>query len=298
MRGARRCRSGGAAVVAALLVVGCGGSGGSGGEVGSSSTSRGDDASRSAPTTAAGCVAEHPEELRIEVVRSIERESESYTQGLVVDDGRLFESGGRYGESTLRELNPDTGDELRRVEVDPELFAEGLGVAPDGSLVQLTWKEGTALVWDPDTFEIVRELRYDGEGWGLTTLADGTLVMSDGSDTLVERDPDDFSVRREMPVSRVGGDADRLNELDFDGESVWANRYQTDELVRIDPECWTVDAVVDLSALRSQARSIDDAADDERFDVANGVAHIPGTDHYLVTGKWWPVIYEVRFVPT
>src|SRR5690606_11369467 len=133
-------------------------------------------------------------------------------------------------------------------EVDADLFAEGLGVAPDGSLIQLTWREGTALVWDPDTFRIERELRYDGEGWGLTTLGDGTLVMSDGSDTLVERDPEDFAVQREMQVRRVGGDADQLNELDFDGSSVWANRYQTDELLRIDPECWSVDGVVHLSA--------------------------------------------------
>ncbi len=278
------------ALASVVLVAGCG--------------TAGDDASpdvgseqEGSSSVAAACADAPPEELRVEVVRAIERANDSYTQGLVVDDGRLFESGGRYGESTLRELDLDTGEELRRVDVAPDLFAEGLAVSPDGSLVQLTWKEGTALVWDPDTFEPVREMSYDGEGWGLTTLGDGTLVMSDGSDTLVERDPEDFSAVREMKVRRVGGDADQLNELDFDGESVWANRYQSDELLRIDPECWTVDGVVELSALRRQADAVDDDPD-ERFDVTNGVAHIPGTDRYLVTGKWWPVIYEVRFVPT
>ncbi len=280
-----------ALTVAALVVAGCGGSGD--GAVGAGGGAMLGDAS----TVATRCTEARPEDLRVEVVRTIERESDSYTQGLVVVDGRLFESGGRYGESTLRELDLDTGEELRRVDLDPDLFAEGLGVAPDGSLVQLTWKEGTALVWDPDTFEVVREMSYDGEGWGLTALGDGTLIMSDGSDSLVERDPDDFSAGLEMKVRRVGGDADRLNELDFDGESVWANRYQSDELLRIDPNCWTVDGVVDLSALRRQADAVDDDPD-ERFDVTNGVAHIPGTDRYLVTGKWWPVIYEVRFVPT
>ena len=277
--------------VAALAVAGCGGSG-DGAVGGGGGATLGD-----ASTVATRCTEDRPEDLRVEVVRTIERESDSYTQGLVVVDGRLFESGGRYGESTLRELDPETGEELRRVDVDPELFAEGLGVAPDGSLVQLTWKEGTALVWDPDTFEPVREMTYDGEGWGLTTLGDGTLIMSDGSDALVERDPEDFTAGLEVKVRRVGGDADRLNELDFDGESVWANRYQSDELLRINPDCWTVDGVADLSALRRQADAVDDDPD-ERFDVTNGVAHIPGTDRYLVTGKWWPVIFEVRFVPT
>ncbi len=291
MRSTRATAARAAAVVAvALLVVGCGGSD-------DGAEGAGGGAAMGGSSVATRCTEAPPEALRVEVVRSLERSGDSYTQGLVVADDRLFESGGRYGESTLRELDPDSGEELHRVDVDAELFAEGLGVAPDGSLVQLTWKEGTALVWDPDSFEVVDELRYDGEGWGLTALGDGNLVMSDGSDTLVERDPSDFSVRREMQIRRVGGQADRLNELDFDGESVWANRYQTDELLRIDPECWTVDGVVDLSALREQADALVEEPD-EPFDVTNGVAHIPGTDRYLVTGKWWPVIFEVRFVPT
>ena len=253
----------------------------------------------STSTVAASCDATTPEDLRVEVVRTMERGGDSYTQGLVVSDGRLFESGGRYGESTLRELDPESGEVLRRVDVDADLFAEGLSTGADGELVQLTWQEGTALVWDPDTLEVVREFSYDGEGWGLTTLDDGTLVMSDGSDTLVERDPEDFSSRREIVVQRADGDADELNELDFDGESVWANRYRTDELLRIDPECWTVDGVADLSALREQAQELADAGSGNgTIDVTNGVAHLPGTDRYLVTGKWWPVIYEVRFVPS
>lgn len=248
-------------------------------------------------TTVDGCAAAPPADLRVEVDRTIERAPDSYTQGLVVVDGRLFESGGRYGESTLRELDPATGEQLRRTDLDDELFAEGLAVGADGDLVQLTWKEGTALVWDPDTFEATGEFTYDGEGWGLTTLDDGTLVMSDGSDMIVERDPEDFAVEREVTVQRVGGDTDELNELEFDGESVWANRYGTDELLRIDPECWTVDGVADLSALRTQAEQLAEASG-QPIDVTNGIAHLPGTDRYLVTGKWWPVMYEVRFVPT
>lgn len=277
-----------AVLVVGLALTGC---------TGSDSSSDGSAPDGSASATDAACAATAPEELRVEVVRSVERGSDSYTQGLVVVDGRLFESGGRYGESTLRELDPDTLEELRRADLDDDLFAEGLAGGGDGELVQLTWKEGVALVWNADTFEIDREVGYEGEGWGLTTLDDGTLVMSDGSDTLVERDPEDFSITERATVQRQGGSVDLINELDWDGESVWANQYRSDELLRIDPECWTVTGVADLAQLRDQAESLAEERGDQ-IDVTNGVAHLPGTDHFLVTGKWWPVIYEVRFVPT
>jgi glutamine cyclotransferase len=270
------------AAVVAVLVVG-------GGD--------GDDDGATIDTTAApGCgPAATPDELTVEVVATRPHATDAYTQGLVVVGDALFESTGRVGESTLRELDPATGDERRRVELPDDVFGEGLAATDDGRLVQLTWTSGVAFVWDLDTFEQVDELRYDGEGWGLTTLDDGTLLMSDGSDELARRDPDDFSVLERQVVRRDGGEADRLNELEWDGESLWANRYQTDELLRIDPECSVVTGVADLSELRLDAEEEAEAAGTQ-IDVVNGVAHLPGTDRYLLTGKWWPTIYEVRIV--
>jgi glutamine cyclotransferase len=119
--------------------------------------------------------------------------------------------------------------------------------------------------------------------------------MSDGSDELTWRDPEDFTVVDRRVVRRDGGDADRLNELEWDGEWLWANRYQTDELVRIDPDCGVVTGVADLAALRADAERQAEVSGDE-IDVVNGVAHLPGTDRYLLTGKWWPTTYEVRIV--
>jgi glutamine cyclotransferase len=248
-----------------------------------------------APTTAAteDCSPTPPAELSVEVVRTLPHDAGAYTQGLVVLDGRLFESTGREGASTLRELDPDTGDVLDQVPLAPDEFGEGLTVTDDGRLVQLTWTEGVAYEWDPDSLERLGEFRYEGEGWGLSTLEDGSLVMTDGSAALTLRDPDDFSVREARAVQRVGGDADRLNELEWDGESLWANRYQTDELLRIDPDCATVTGVADLSALREDATAAAVEAGTP-IDVTNGIAHLPGTDRYLVTGKWWPTMYEVR----
>ena len=246
--------------------------------------------------TAAGeCTPLEPDELRVDVVRTLPHDPTAFTQGLVVHDGRLFESTGREGSSMLRELDMASGDVLRSADLAPDEFGEGLAATGDGRLIQLTWLDGVAYAWDPDTFERLGEFAYEGEGWGLSTLEDGRLVMSDGSDVLAVRDPEDFSEVESVVIRRVGGGADRLNELEWDGEVLWANRFQTDELLRIDPECATVTGVADLSELRADATATADAADEQLpIDVTNGIAHLPGTDRYLVTGKWWPTMYEIR----
>jgi len=246
-------------------------------------------------TAVGNCVQSEPEELQIEVVRTLPHDPTAYTQGLVVYDGRLFESTGREGSSMLRELDMDTGEVLEQADLAPDEFGEGLTATDDGRLIQLTWLDGVAYEWDPETFERLGEFSYVGEGWGLTTLEDGRLAMSDGTDVLAVRDPEDFSEVDSLVVRRVGGDADRLNELEWDGEVLWANRFQTDELLRIDPECATVTGVADLSELRADATATAEARGDGLpIDVTNGIAHLPGTDHYLVTGKWWPTMYEIR----
>lgn len=249
----------------------------------------------SAPTAAvaADCAPVEPQQLDVEVVRTVPHDPTAYTQGLVVSAGRLFESTGREGDSTVREVDLDTGRVIDSSPLAPDEFGEGLTTTDDGQLVQLTWLSGVAHRWDVDTLEPRGDARYDGEGWGLSTLDDGTLVMTDGSDVLTLRDPEDFSEVDARTVQRVGGDADRLNELEWDGEWLWANRYQTDELLRIDPECATVTGVADLSALRDDATQVANR-DGTPIDVANGIAHLPGTDRYLLTGKWWPTMYEVR----
>jgi glutamine cyclotransferase len=247
----------------------------------------------SSPAGSDECTPTTPEDLRVEVLRTIPHDPGAYTQGLVMIDDRLFESTGREGASTVREVDPDTGEVLDRVALAPDEFGEGLAVTDDGRLVQLTWLDEVAYEWDPDGLERLGSFGFDGEGWGLTTATDGPLVMTDGSSTVTLRDPDDFSVQGTREVQRVGGDADRLNELESDGEWWWANRYQTDELLRIDPDCAVVTGVADLSSLREDAAAVA-AEGGTPIDVTNGIAHVPGTDRYLVTGKWWPTMYEVR----
>ena len=249
-----------------------------------------------APGPPADCPSGPPQRLVPEVLRRMDHDPEAFTQGLLVHDGILWESTGRVGTSSVRATDPATGTVLRQAASPGGVFAEGLAVRRDGSLVQLTWKDGTALVWDPATMQPTGSFRYDGEGWGLTAVDDGTLLMSDGSDRITERDPSDFSAQQTWTVRREDGPADELNELEWDGSHLWANRWRTDEIVRIDRRCRRVDAVVDAAALVQEATG-EATAEGRPVDVLNGIAAVPGTDRFLVTGKLWPTTFEVRFVP-
>ncbi len=237
------------------------------------------------------CAQTTPKRLSVQVIRELPHNPESFTQGLLVANGRLYESTGRYGESTVQELDLQTGNTLLSTKLDPKYFGEGLAMGPDGKLVQLTWREGAALKWDPAALTPAGLLSYQGEGWGLTTLPSGEFLMSDGSDTLVTRNPATFEQTKSNSIKGYG----LLNELDYDGTAVWANQWQSDEILKIDLACSRVDAIADASTLTSRARAVS-AKDQQAIDVLNGIASIPGTDRFYVTGKLWPIMYEVRFL--
>ena len=239
-----------------------------------------------------------PAALRVEVVRSLPHDPGAFTQGLELSNGRLLESTGLYGRSSLRELDPRTGRVLRSRPLAPGLFGEGLTVV-GGRVLQLTWRERRALVWERRTLRRTGTLRYPGEGWG--ACFDGrSVVVSDGSSRLSFRDPRTFRLLRRVRVvvggserARAGlprGPVARLNELECVGRSVYANVWQTDAIVRIDAATGVVTAVVDASGLLSPAEA-------EGTDVLNGIAHDPGRGLFLVTGKLWPRLFEVRLVP-
>jgi glutamine cyclotransferase len=229
------------------------------------------------------------EQLTVEVVSRVPHDPGSYTQGLVLDDGTLYESAGNYGQSEVRKVDPVSGAVLARSDNDPSEFGEGLALV-DGRLIQLTWQAGTAHILDAATLARVGTYSYEGEGWGL--CHDGQrLVMSNGRPDLTFRDPDTFAAVGSVTVTLEGQPVEGLNELECVDGSVYANVYLTDTIVRIDPASGRVSAVVDASALRA---SLDGLAGDE---VLNGIAHVEGGDRFLLTGKHWPTMFEVRFVP-
>ncbi|MDH3223609.1 MAG: glutaminyl-peptide cyclotransferase [Gemmatimonadota bacterium] len=239
---------------------------------------------------AGGCAGGDVTEYEIEVLRALPHDSTAYTQGLVFHDRHFFESTGRYGESTLRRVDMTTGSVLESRALDENLFGEGLARVGD-SLVQLTWKEGTAIVYSIPGLDSIGAFEYEGEGWGL--CHDGSaLYMSDGSATLTVRDPETFQVTGTIPVTRNGFSARDLNELECVGDHIWANVYMTDRIVQIDKRSGHVVGEVDAYALSLASERPADAGA-----VLNGIAYDAATETFYLTGKLWSAMYEVRFLP-
>jgi glutaminyl-peptide cyclotransferase len=223
-------------------------------------------------------------------------------QGLVLYDGVFYESDGQYGKSNLRKVEPETGDVLQQVDVPAEYFAEGLALVDD-RLIQITWKEGKAFVYNRDTFEQTDTFDYTGEGWGL--CYDGEqLYMSDGTDTLTIRDPQTFEKTGELKVMLEGGPLslytfqgsplDLLNELECVGDDIYANIWQTDLIVRIDKISGNVTGVIYGGNLLSQEERLTLYT---QGGVLNGIAYDPEDETFYITGKLWPKVFKVHFVP-
>jgi len=216
-----------------------------------------------------GCAGNsEPRELGYEVVAAFPHDPGAWTQGLVMEDGRLYESTGLRGQSTLREVKMETGVVLRQVSLPSQYFGEGL-TAMGSRLFQLTWQAGVGIIYDANTLRAVGRFDYFGEGWGLTH--DGThLIMSDGSSRLRFLDPETFQVVETVQVSWAGKPFKDLNELEFIGGAVVANVWYSDRIVWIDPETGVITHFLDGSRLLPE-RPPDDGA------VLNGIAHDPET---------------------
>lgn len=226
------------------------------------------------------------ERLTVNVQRAIPHDTEAFTQGLLWAEGKLYESTGRRGRSELRELDPDTGRVARRVPISRMYFGEGLAQHA-GRLVMLTWHAERAYVFATDDFRRLDVQTYRGEGWGL--CHDGErFVMSDGSDRLTFRDTDSFAAMGSVAVTLDGRPLANINELECVGGSIYANVFQSDSLARIDPVRGHVTQLIDASGLltRDQAASAD---------VLNGIAFNPDSGRFTITGKLWPLMFEVTF---
>lgn len=230
--------------------------------------------------------------LRAEVRGSLPHDPEAFTQGLEFRNGTLYESTGRVGQSSLR-AGPPGKPATVSAELPAPLFGEGITLSHT-TLWQLTWRNGIAIERDPLTLEERRRVTYQGEGWGLCLQRGAPrewLVMSDGTDRLTFRDPDTFKATGGVNVRQDGRAVTRLNELECAPDGfVYANVYGTDSIVRIDVRNGTVTARIDASGLLppSERRA------NQRL---NGIAAVPGTDQFLITGKLWPRMFRVAFVP-
>lgn len=222
------------------------------------------------------------------VLQAYPHDSQAFTQGLVYLDGHLFESTGMYGQSTLREDDLETGRVIREVSVPSQYFAEGL-TNWGSTLIQLTWKDHLAFVYDRSTFRLIKTFHYPWEGWGLTQ--DGKhLILSDGSDTIHFLDPETFKEVRSIRVTANGHSVDQLNELEYIHGEIYANVWMTNKIARISPQTGKVIAWIKLDGLLP---SIEQGSRDA---VLNGIAYDSAHSRLFVTGKLWPRLYQIQVV--
>ncbi|MFF5992606.1 glutaminyl-peptide cyclotransferase [Prauserella flavalba] len=245
---------------------------------------------------ACGAAAEDPapgpasaERLRVEVVGELPHDPQAFTQGLEFSGDTLYEGTGLVGRSSLR-AGPAGAEPTRQVALPEPLFGEGITVVDD-TVWQLTWQNGVAIERDARTLAERRRVGYSGEGWGICHQPGrDRLVMSDGTSTLTFRDPRTFAETGSVTVADAGQRIEALNELECVGDDVYANVWQTDEIVRIDSRTGAVTARIDASGLL-------EPGEEEGADVLNGIAAYPGTDQFLITGKLWPKMFRVNLVP-
>lgn len=227
-----------------------------------------------------------PEKKTIQIINFYPHKSTSFTQGLEFYEGKLYEGTGQYNETMIAEVDLNSGEHKRFFGLDATYFGEGITILND-KLYQLTWHKGKCFVYGLDDFsKIIDEFNYQGEGWGLCN--DGkSLIMSDGTERITFRNPKDFSTEKTIEVVTDTGPIGRLNELEYINGFIYANVWMTNSVVVVDPKNGRVLKQIDCSQLENEGRGT-------TGDVLNGIAYNRKNNKIYLTGKYWPLIFEVE----
>jgi glutaminyl-peptide cyclotransferase len=221
-----------------------------------------------------------------EIVKTLPHDTNAFTQGLIFYEGSFYESTGLQGKSTLRRVEVDTGKVLKKIDVPSEYFAEGMTIF-QGKIFQLTWLNQKGFVYDLGTFEKEKEFSYYGEGWGLTN-DEKNLILSDGTNKIRFVDPFTFEVIKTISVTENSQPIPSINELEYINGQIFANVWQTDRIIVVDPSTGNVTASIDLKGILKP----EDVTGP--IDVLNGIAYDSAKDRLFVTGKLWPKIFEIK----
>ena len=228
--------------------------------------------------------------FNIKVVNTFPHSEQAFTQGLIFENGLLYEGTGRYGKSELTVRKLENTEPLKTYKLPSSLFGEGITIYKD-RLIQLTWRAGIGLVYDPADFRLLTSFSYSFEGWGITN--DGyRLIISDGTDTLYFLDPENYKEIKKIKVTDNRNPVIRINELEFIEGKVYANIWKTDRIAIIHPQTGRVEAWINLEKLVMQAGG------DNRIKTLNGIAYDKENDRLFVTGKLWPLMYEIKIIPS
>jgi glutamine cyclotransferase len=223
------------------------------------------------------------------VVAKYPHDPNAFTQGLIYEDGFLYESTGLNGQSSVRKVRLETGEVLQKLDLPAAVFGEGL-TERGNQLLVLTWTSNIGYVLDRAGFAVKGTFSYPGEGWGLTRSAD-TIFMSDGSSRIRLLDPESLRERGRIEVTDRGTPVVRLNELEWVKGEIYANVWQTDRIARIDPKSGKVLGWIDLAGVNGKS-----VVFEKGNAVLNGIAYDSAKDRLFVTGKLWPELYEIKLV--
>jgi len=222
---------------------------------------------------------------KVKVVRTYPHDTSAFTQGLIYHNDLLYESTGLKFFSTLKKTDLEKNKVLKSIKIPGNYFAEGISIVGN-KIYMLTWETNVCLVYDLKTFEQIGSFDYYGEGWGLTY--DGNaLIMSDGTNNLRFLNPEDFQILRALNVQDNNRPIQNLNELEYINGEIWANIWMTNNIIKIDPNNGNVTAWIDLSDLLGYLDK------SKKIDVLNGIAFDKKTNRLFVTGKLWPLIFEI-----
>lgn len=224
--------------------------------------------------------------IKARVIKEFPHDPNDFCQGIVVEGDTVFEGTGQYGKSLLKKYNLQTGQVGKQVSLNQAYFGEGITVLQD-RVYQITWKEQVCIVYEKETLKPLGQIKYaNPQGWGLTT--DGkSLYMSDGSSTILVVDPSSFQVTRRIRVAQARRPVERLNELEYVGDELWACIWYEDEIARIDPKTGKIKGYVDCSKLYPKNQRPD------KEHVLNGIAFDAKSKRLFITGKLWPKTFEI-----
>lgn len=220
----------------------------------------------------------------IEIIQTIQHDTSAFTQGYFFKDGYLYESTGLHGRSSLRKIDPNTGDIINHIDIDKKYFSEGIECYKD-KIYMLTWKEQTCKVFDLN-FNEVNQFNYSGEGWGLSLLGEN-FCMSDGTNNIKIVNPENFNVLDNFNVFEGNKPLNKLNELQVVNDCIFANIWFSDTVVVLKNK--SIDRFIDLSILRKYLKN-------RSSEAMNGIAYDINEKVFYITGKLWDLSFKIKIL--